>query len=40
MSEEMGEKEKWNPLCTMTRGVTGDTRLVRNSLMGIAYTVT
>lgn len=29
---EMGEKEKWNGLYTMKRGVAGDTVLVGNSL--------
>jgi hypothetical protein len=29
----MEEKEKQNGLCTMKRGVTGDGRVVKNSMM-------
>ena len=34
---EMGEKEKWKGVCTMKRGRTGDTKVVRERLMGVAY---
>lgn len=36
---ETVEKEKWNDLCTVKRGRTGDAKAVRYSLMEAAYAV-
>jgi hypothetical protein len=36
----MGMKEKWNHLCTVKRGKTGDVMAMRNSLMLITYDAT
>lgn len=36
----MGEKEKWNGLCTIKRGRTWDTTISRNSTMWVACTAT
>lgn len=35
----MGEKVKWNGLCTVKRGRTGDMTVMRNSLMWAACTI-